>query len=187
MHNMKMIVGLGNPGKEYERTRHNAGFLVIDELCNKLNITLDQKKMNALFTIYRHNGDSIIIMKPQTYMNLSGEAVMAFSNYYNIDPSDIIVVHDDLDLPLGKIRIREKGSCGGQNGMRNIINLLHTSDIKRIRIGISHDRRFDTKDYVLGKISNEDTKIFDEVKKKAVDALIYSFDNSFINVMNRFN
>ncbi|MGN1054050.1 MAG: aminoacyl-tRNA hydrolase, partial [Erysipelotrichaceae bacterium] len=110
-----------------------------------------------------------------------------FKNYYNIDTKDIIVIHDDLDLPLGKIRIREKGSCGGQNGMRNIIDLLHTSEIKRIRVGISHDRQYDTKDYVLGRFDEESMKVFNEVKDKASDALIYSFDNTFINVMNRFN
>ena len=184
---MKLIVGLGNPGKEYERTRHNAGFLVIDELARKLNVSINEKKMNALYTIYRHKGESIILLKPQTYMNLSGEAVLKFKNYYNIDTKDIIVIHDDLDLPLGKIRIREKGSCGGQNGMRNIIDLLHTNEIKRIRVGISHDRQYDTKDYVLGRFDEESMKVFNEVKDKASDALIYSFDNTFINVMNRFN
>ena len=184
---MKLIVGLGNPGKEYEKTRHNAGFLVIDRLLDKLNCQLDKKKCKAEYGIYFHKGEKIIIAKPQTYMNLSGDAVSSLMKFYDIDVKDLIVIHDDLDLPLGKIRLRHQGSSGGQKGMGNIINRLNTSNINRIRIGISHDRDIETVDYVLGKFSKEDSKLLNEVVDKAADALIYSFDHNFDEVMSKYN
>ena len=184
---MKLIVGLGNPGKEYEKTRHNAGFLVVDRLLDKLNCQIDKKKCKAEYAIYFHKGEKIIIAKPQTYMNLSGDAVSSLMKFYDIDVKDLIVIHDDLDLPLGKIRLRHQGSSGGQKGMGNIINRLNTSNINRIRIGISHDRDIETVDYVLGKFSKEDLKLLNEVVDKAADALIYSFDHNFDEVMSKYN
>ena len=184
---MKLIVGLGNPGREYENTRHNAGFLTINKLCEKLNIQLDKSKCKAIYGIYRYNGEKIILAEPQTYMNLSGESVVSLMKFYDIDIKDLIVIHDDLDLPVGKIRIRYQGSCGGQNGMRNIIDLTGTSQINRIRIGISNNKAIDTKDYVLGKFNKEDAKIFNEAIDKAADAIIYSFDHNFEEVMSKFN
>lgn len=184
---MKLIVGLGNPGKEYENTRHNVGFLVIDKLCAKLNLELDKKKFNAIYGIYRFKDEKIIIVKPQTYMNCSGEAVSELMKFYDINIEDIIVVHDDLDLPLGKLRLRTKGSSGGQKGMGNIIGLLGSSEINRIRIGISDDRLMDAKDYVLGKFSKEDREIIDKSFELAADAIIYSFDHVFDEVMSKYN
>lgn len=184
---MKLIVGLGNPGKEYEKTRHNAGFLTVDCLAEKLKVDFDKKKCKSIYGIYRYKDEKIIIAKPQTYMNLSGEAVSSLMKFYDVDVKDLIVIHDDLDLPVGKLRIRYQGSCGGQNGMRNIIDLLGTSQINRMRIGISNDKQMDTKDYVLGKFSKEDLKVFNETVNKAVDALIYSFDHNFEEVMSKFN
>jgi PTH1 family peptidyl-tRNA hydrolase len=184
---MKLIVGLGNPGTEYQKTRHNAGFLVIDRLCEKLGLKLDKNKCKALYGIHRYKGDKIIVAKPQTYMNLSGEAVRSLMKFYDVPLEDLIVVHDDLDLPLGKLRLRSKGSSGGQKGMANIIDLLGSQDIDRIRVGISHDRNIETVDYVLGRFSNEDMKILDETLDKAADALIYSFDHPFDEVMSKFN
>ncbi len=184
---MRMIVGLGNPGREYANTRHNAGFMVIDALCDKLNITLEDKKFNGIYGFYRHNGEKILILKPQTYMNLSGEAVLAFRNYYDIDDEDIIVVHDDLDLPVGKLRLRAQGSSGGQKGMQNIIDLLHNQKLKRIRVGISKNDKIDVKDYVLGKIEKENLDEFKASVDKATEALKCSFDEPFNIVMNRFN
>ena len=184
---MKLIVGLGNPGKQYEKTRHNAGFLVLDKLCEKLNIEFDKKKCKAIYAIYMINGEKVIIAKPQTYMNLSGESVLSLKKFYDIDTKDIIIVHDDLDLPLGKLRLRHSGSSGGQNGMKNIIELLHSQDINRIRVGISNDKQMVTKDYVLGKFSKEDYKTFEIAIDKAADALVYSLDHSFEDVMNKFN
>ena len=184
---MKLIVGLGNPGKEYEKTRHNAGFLLIDRLCEKLGLKLDKNKCKALYGIYRHNGEKIIIAKPQTYMNLSGNAVSSLMHFYGLGPEDLIVVHDDLALPVGKLRLRSQGSSGGQKGMASIINALGTSKIDRIRIGISNNKDIDTKDYVLGRFSKEDEAVLRDVLDKGADALIYAFDHDFDLVMSKFN
>lgn len=184
---MKLIVGLGNPGMEYVKTRHNAGFLLIDRLCEKLDLTLDKSKCKAIYGIYRHKGEKIIIAKPQTYMNLSGQAVTSLMHFYDVVTEDLIVVHDDLDLPLGKLRLRSQGSSGGQKGMGNIIDLLGTSKINRMRIGISNDKQIDTKDYVLGRFSSEDEKVLDEVLERGADALIYAFDHDYDLVMSKFN
>lgn len=185
---MKLIVGLGNPGKKYENTRHNTGFAVIDRTLAKLNVELDKNKFNADYTMINRNGEKIYILKPLTYMNLSGEAVVPFMKYFNIDPEDLVVVHDDLDLPVGKIRLRQSGSCGGQNGMRNIIDLLGDSNIKRIRVGIGKDPLIPVVDYVLGKTKKEDLEVYNQALDKASDALIYWLDHDdFTKVMSNFN
>ncbi len=185
---MRLIVGLGNPGAKFNGTRHNVGFMVMDEILKSLNLQLDKEKFKALYTIMDHKGEKIAFMKPLTYMNLSGEAVGAFCRYYNIDIEDIVVIHDDLDLPVGKVRLRTKGSSGGQNGMGNIINLLGSKDIKRIRVGIANNKNIDTKDYVLGKVNKEDKEAFDQSLLKARDAILFYLDNpDFDLVMNRFN
>lgn len=184
---MKIIVGLGNPGRKYEKTRHNVGFLVMDELLKQLNVSLDKDKFNALYTIYNHQGEKIYLVKPQTYMNNSGEAVLPLMKFYKLNIDDLIVVHDDLDLPVGKIRLRKNGSCGGQNGMRSIIDLLGSKEIKRIRIGIGKDLQIDTIDYVLGKIPLEERKIYKKTISKAAKAIIYAFDNDFDKTMSKFN
>lgn len=185
---MKLIVGLGNPGKKYENTRHNTGFAVIDRTLAKLNVELDKNKFNADYTMTNRNGEKIYILKPLTYMNLSGEAVAPFMKYFGIEPEDLVVVHDDLDLPVGKIRLRQSGSCGGQNGMRNIIDLLGDSNIKRIRVGIGKDPLIPVVDYVLGKTKKEDLEVYNQALDKASDALIYWLDHDdFSKVMSNFN
>lgn len=185
---MKLIVGLGNPGKKYENTRHNTGFAVIDRTLAKLNAELDKNKFNADYTMINRNGEKIYILKPLTYMNLSGEAVAPFMKYFGIEPEDLVVVHDDLDLPVGKIRLRQSGSCGGQNGMRNIIDLLGDSNIKRIRVGIGKDPLIPVVDYVLGKTKKEDLEVYNQALDKASDALIYWLDHDdFSKVMSNFN
>ena len=185
---MKLIVGLGNPGKKYENTRHNTGFAVIDKTLAKLNVELDKNKFNADYTMINRNGEKIYILKPLTYMNLSGEAVAPFMKYFGIEPEDLVVVHDDLDLPVGKIRLRQSGSCGGQNGMRNIIELLGNSNIKRIRVGIGKDPLIPVVDYVLGKTKKEDLEVYNQALDKASDALIYWLDHDdFSKVMSNFN
>lgn len=185
---MKLIVGLGNPGKKYENTRHNTGFAVIDKTLAKLNVELDKNKFNVDYTMINRNGEKIYILKPLTYMNLSGEAVAPFMKYFGIEPEDLVVVHDDLDLPVGKIRLRQSGSCGGQNGMRNIINLLGNSNIKRIRVGIGKDPLIPVVDYVLGKTKKEDLEVYNQALDKASDALIYWLDHDdFSKVMSNFN
>ncbi len=185
---MKLIVGLGNPGKKYENTRHNTGFAVIDRTLAKLNVELDKNKFNADYTMINRNGEKIYILKPLTYMNLSGEAVVPFMKYFGIEPEDLVVIHDDLDLPVGKIRLRQSGSCGGQNGMRNIIDLLGDSNIKRVRVGIGKDPLIPVVDYVLGKTKKEDLEVYNQALDKASDALIYWLDHDdFSKVMSNFN
>ncbi|MFA5994909.1 MAG: aminoacyl-tRNA hydrolase [Patescibacteria group bacterium] len=157
---MKLIVGLGNPGKQYEKTRHNIGFRVLDEICD--NWTL-QKSCQALIC----KNDTIIYAKPQTFMNLSGLAVKKLWQFYKIEIKDILVVYDDKDLPFGKLRFRTKGSSGGHNGMNSIIAELGTSEFPRLRIGIaptdSQTIIHDTADYVLAKFSKEEEKLLPEI------------------------
>ena len=184
---MKLIVGLGNPGKQYQHTRHNAGFEVIDLLIEELKITLSQEKFNALIATHNTSKEKFIIMKPLTFMNNSGEAVLACANYYKINPEDIIIIHDDLDLPNGKVRIRKDGNSGGQKGVQDIINKMGTNQMKRIRIGIGKDQMIPIIDYVLGKVKKEDREEYQKSLIKAKDALIYNFTNSFDRVMNRYN
>ena len=172
---MKLIVGLGNPGKEYEKTRHNAGFMCIDKVATACNLRFDTKKFKAE------------LMKPQTYMNLSGEAVGACVRFYNIPIEDICVLVDDLDLPIGKIRLRMKGSSGGQNGLKNIIAHLGTQEFKRIRIGIGNNKLIDTKDYVLGKISKEDQTLFEDALQRASHAAVDFISKPFERVMGEYN
>ncbi len=184
---MKLIVGLGNPGLKYENTRHNCGFMAIDEVSKELGVSINQQKFKSLIAVFKYKNEQVILMKPQTYMNLSGEAVLQASNYYKIDPKDILVLHDDLDIPVGKIRIRMQGSAGGQKGMANIISLLSTQEIPRIRIGIDKDKNIPTVDYVLGKVKKEDIKAFEESIHKAAKASIAFLDKPIEKVMNEFN
>jgi PTH1 family peptidyl-tRNA hydrolase len=135
---MKLIVGLGNPGKEYEDTRHNLGFVVIDQLAEKLKTELNKKKFNGLY----YQGTEYILLKPQTYMNNSGECILAFMNYFQIPRDNLLVIYDDIALPLGKFRYRQQGSDGGHNGLKNIIKMVGSKLFKRLRIGIGYDRNF---------------------------------------------
>lgn len=184
---MKLIVGLGNPGRDYAKTRHNAGFMTIDEVASKLGTDINTKKFKALIANVKVKGEGVILMKPQTYMNLSGEAVGECARFYNIDPKDVLVLVDDLDLPVGKIRLREKGSSGGQNGLKSIISHLGTQEFKRVRIGIGNDKQMLTADYVLGKIAKSDLSEFDKAKEKAADAAIEFITQPFNDVMNKYN
>lgn len=184
---MKLIVGLGNPGLEYERTRHNAGFMAIDKVAELLQVSFTKKQFQATIATASVKGEKVLLMKPETYMNLSGEAVLAAVQFYKIDSQDILVLHDDLDLPVGKIRIRYQGSSGGQKGLKNIIDLLHTQDIKRIRIGIGKDPIIPIVDYVLGKIPKDQEPLFQESLEKAAQAARASLIMKFQDVMNRYN
>lgn len=183
---MKLIVGLGNPGSKYDRTRHNAGFFVLDILAEKLNLSFkEEKRHQALIATLKKDNDTYLFAKPLTFMNLSGEAVFSIVNYYHINSDDIIVIHDDLDLPVGKLRLRTGGSSGGQKGMGNIITLLKTQNIKRIRVGISNNKQI--KDYVLTKVTSEEWQSYEESCKRAAEAVIMSFDNTYERVMNKYN
>ncbi|MBS6374237.1 MAG: aminoacyl-tRNA hydrolase [Erysipelotrichaceae bacterium] len=184
---MKLIVGLGNPGKQYEKTRHNTGFMVMDELASSLHCPIDQKKFKALIGQTMVQGEKILLMKPQTYMNLSGEAVYEAMKFYQLTADDILVIYDDLDLPVGKLRLREQGSAGGQNGIKNIIAHLHTQDFKRIRVGIGNDKLMLTADYVLGKIPKSDRELHQDAVKRAAQAAEASIIKPFSDVMGLYN
>ncbi len=166
---MKLIVGLGNPGKAYEGTRHNMGFDVIDILLQRWKFVLNKKDFHSEYGKIFIDDEEVILLKPQTFMNLSGMAVLDFTSYFHIDLEDILIVYDDLDLPPGKIRIREKGSSGGQKGMESILLYMHTDEIQRIRIGIGK-ATMNTVDYVLGKPSPEERELIRLAQEKAADA-----------------
>ena len=152
---MKCIVGLGNIGKRFELTRHNIGFEVIDYILERNQFTLDKQKFKGAYTIERLNGDKVLFIEPMTMMNLSGEAVAPLMNYYNVEPEDLIVLYDDLDLEQGQVRLRQKGSAGGHNGMKSIIKMLGTDQFKRIRIGVGRPTKcISVTDYLLQRISN---------------------------------
>ena len=185
---MKLIVGLGNPGKEYVNTRHNTGFIFIDRLAKdyKTKFKLDVKLKCEICDILI-NGEKVTLIKPQTYMNLSGTSVKLVCDYYGIDINDILVIHDDLDLEVGKIRFRAHGSSGGHKGIQNIIDNLGTEEIKRLKIGIDKVESKYTIDYVLGKFSKEELSILDIFLDKISD-MIYDFTSiTFENLMSRYN
>lgn len=184
---MKLIVGLGNPGREYEKTRHNAGFMVMDAIAQELRVDINQNKFKGLYTKTNVGGESVLLLKPQTFMNLSGESVREIMDFFKIDKKDMIVIYDDLDLPVGKIRLRQKGSAGGQNGVKNIIQHLGSQDFNRIRVGIGKDSRIATVDYVLGKVRKEDLQDFEEAIVDAKNAAIHSITHDFDNTMSEFN
>ena len=183
---MKLIVGLGNPGKEYEATRHNCGFRAIDLFADKAGLVIDKDGFKGLYTSFKFEGESIILFKPQTFMNLSGTAVREIANFYKIDINDIVIVYDDMALEPGDIRLRVKGSSGGQKGMQNIIDNLGTDEIQRIRIGIG-EPEYDAVDYVLGKPSKEEKAKIDSALEKAAQAIKEYLVDSFVNAMNKYN
>jgi len=185
---MKLIVGLGNPGLQYENTRHNTGFLAIDKLAEKLNIAVDRKAFSGLIGKTMINGEQIILLKPQTFMNLSGESVQKAASYYHLNyQEDILIIYDDLDLPYGKIRLRPNGSAGGHNGIKSIIANLNTSDFKRIRVGIDKDPNIPVIDYVLGKVPKEQKEDWLNAIAKAAQAANEFPNTSFDKLMNKYN
>ena len=185
---MKLVVFLGNPGKEYDNTRHNIGFMFLDYYIKKKKISVEwTSKFNGLFFDTIINGEKVIFLKPQSYMNLSGTVVNKFVSYYKIDISDILIVCDDLDLSIGNFKLKSKGSSGGHNGLKNIEECLKTQDFKRLKIGISKNHDMDTKDYVLGKLSKEENNVIDKTYEQLVDVLDTYFTCEFSFLMNKYN
>ena len=184
---MKLIVGLGNPGKEYENTRHNIGFMVLDKISTIYKESFNKENFFGKYFMTNINDEKVIFLKPQKYMNLSGEVVRDFVSYYKIDTEDIIIIVDDLDLPTGKIRLRTHGSSGGHNGLKNIFSNLNTECIKRIKVGISNNKQIDTKDYVLGNISKEEKDIMNSSISKVADIVIESLNTDFDKLMSKYN
>ena len=184
---MKLIVGLGNPGLEYNNTRHNVGFMCIDEIARHFNVSLDSNKFKGNYTQFTHNNDKIILLKPLKYMNLSGEVIRDFVNFYKIKIEDILVICDDLDTLVGTYRLRYKGSSGGHNGLKNIEQNLSTNEYKRIKVGISNNKLIDTKDYVLGKFTSDELKLINPIINKMSDIIEDYLKLPFDNLMNKYN
>jgi PTH1 family peptidyl-tRNA hydrolase len=184
---MKLIVGLGNPGKQYAKTRHNVGFMVIDSLLNKLGNPKLKEKFNGLFYECDISGDKVILLKPQSYINLSGEVINRFVNYYNIKVDDIIIINDDMDLDLGRYKLKPSGSSAGHNGLKSVEQNLKTDEYKRLKIGISNDKTIDAKDYVLGKFRKEELDTINEVIEKSAEIIREYVNTSFEDLMNKYN
>lgn len=185
---MKLFVGLGNPGKEYENTRHNMGFISIDKFADILGASFDRSGFKGEYAIVKKPelSETIILLKPMTFMNLSGESVRAIADFYKIDPSDILVVYDDMDTPVGRIRIKPDGSSGGHNGIKNIIEHMGTDKIRRIKVGIGKPLG-DSISFVLGKPSKEDAPLIEEATDNAAKAMRDSLLKSFPDVMGIYN
>ena len=183
-----IIVGLGNPGDKYEKTRHNVGFNVIDLLAKEYSIDVSKLKNKALIGEGRVGTEKVILVKPMTYMNLSGESVVDICNYYNVDLENVIVIYDDIDLDVGKIRIRKKGSGGTHNGMRSIIKCLGSNEFPRVRVGISKPKNGqDLADFVLSRFAKEDEKSLNESFENAVAAIDCAIRQDLDLAMNRYN
>lgn len=184
---MKLIVGLGNPGNEYKNTRHNIGFMALDKIAVYFNTTFNKNKFSGQFAEFIYNDDKIILLKPGKYMNLSGEVIRDFINFYKISIEDILIICDDLDTQVGTFRLRYKGSSGGHNGLKNIELHLGTKNYKRIKIGISNNKLFDTKDYVLGKFSSDDLNLINPILDLSPKIVEDFLNLSFDRLMNKYN
>ncbi|MDR0854673.1 MAG: aminoacyl-tRNA hydrolase [Clostridiales Family XIII bacterium] len=185
---MKVIVGLGNPGRQYENSKHNIGFVTLERLAEKHGIQINKAKHRALVGDGIISGQRVMLVKPQTFMNLSGESVRIIADYYNVETSDISVIYDDVDIPLGTLRIRKSGSAGTHNGMRNIIFQLEDDQFPRFRIGIGADRGpIPLVDYVLGGFGPDDVPAMRDVVDKCVLAIEFSLSEGLEPAMTKFN
>ncbi len=184
---MKLVVGLGNIGKEYEGTRHNVGFMAIDAIAQTNNVTIETEKFGGKYTILHKFDEKILLLKPQRFINLSGEVLKKFVDFYDIALEDIWVIGDDLDLPVGTFRLRYQGGSGGHNGLKNIELHLKSQQYKRMKIGISNNKNIDTKDYVLGKFSSEEKKEIDDIIHLVPQIFDDFLTKSYDNVMNQYN
>jgi PTH1 family peptidyl-tRNA hydrolase len=184
---MKLIVGLGNPGPDYEKTRHNAGWHVVDAFARKFRIAVTKHEKNALTGSGRVGGGGVMVAKPLTFMNLSGDAVRLLVNAYIESLNDVIVVYDDIDLPLGKLRIRPSGSAGTHNGMRSIIGELGSEAFPRLRVGIGVQEQGRLRDYVLDEFTADEQPVIDRAIERAVDALVLFCRGDLKRAMNQFN
>ena len=184
-----IVVGLGNPGPKYDWTRHNVGFLVIDELADRANIPVQRVKYKALTNTTKLGGKSVLLMKPVTYMNLSGEAVGQATRFYKVPPERVLVISDDVSLPQGKLRIRRSGSAGGHNGLKNIIAHLGTDQFPRVKVGVGNKPRPDSDmaAWVLGKFTGPDKEAMEAAVKKAADAVTCLIEQGADKAMAQFN
>ena len=185
---MYLIVGLGNPEEEYSKTRHNMGFNTINKISQQYNIEVKQNKFQALYGSGIIEKEKVILLKPQTYMNLSGNSVKKIVDFYKIEKEKILVIYDDMDIEPGKIKIRKKGSAGGHNGMKSIIQMIGTEEFTRIRVGIGRPvQKGDEINYVIGAISEEDMLKLEEGTEKAQNAIVEILKNGVDSAMNKYN
>jgi peptidyl-tRNA hydrolase, PTH1 family len=186
---MKLVVGLGNPGQQYEHTRHNVGFRVVDRLAAQWGWKWSERRGKAIMAVGMVGTEKVALVKPLTFMNLSGEAVGDLAHWYKVEPEDILVVYDELDLPTGKVRMRARGSAAGHNGMRDIIAKLHTSDFPRLRVGIGHPRHSNMqgRDHVLSKASGDDGILLASGEERAVQAVTMLLAQGLDSTMNIIN
>lgn len=184
---MYVIAGLGNPGKKYETTRHNMGFLVLDEFASRHGVAINRIRHKALVGEMRIGSEKVLLVKPQTYMNLSGESLREVMSYYDVPIENLIVVYDDMDLETGSLRIRKKGSSGSHNGMKSVIYQLQSDLFPRIRVGIGSTGGAHWKDYVTSPVSKEEAKILAETVRNAAQALDCILEQGIDIAMNRFN
>lgn len=184
-----MIVGLGNPGMDYENTRHNAGFICIDYIADKLGVKINKFKHKAYYTTADINGKKVLLVKPQTFMNLSGEAVVGLLNFFKISTENLLVISDDISLDVGKMRIRRKGSDGGQKGLRSIIELTGKDNFPRVKIGIGKKPNpdYDLAKWVLSKFNKDELKALDTIKENVYDAVGLIINNQTDKAMNKYN
>ncbi len=184
---MYIIVGLGNPGRKYENTRHNMGFIAVDLLAEKYGIKIDKIKFKALVGEGRIAGQKVLLVKPQTFMNLSGQSVVEVMNFYKEEIENLIVIYDDIDIPTGSIRLRKKGSAGTHNGMRNIVYLLGEDTFPRIRVGIGSQKKVDLINYVIGGVSKGEKELLEDALTRAADAAACIVEKGIERAMNEYN
>ena len=184
---MKLIVGLGNPGKEYENTRHNIGFMAVDNYVKLHNLGDFKEKFNGLYLKYQLDDEQVILVKPLSFMNLSGDVVRKYVDYFKIDINDILIIHDDLDMPVGKIKLKLGGSSGGHNGIKDISLKLGTEDYRKLKVGIANNKNMDTKDYVLGRFSKEEKVLIDSAITETGKIIDDYFKYPFNDLMSRYN
>lgn len=184
---MYIIAGLGNPGKKYENTRHNMGFIAIDLLAEEFGIKVDKLKFKSLVGEGRIAGQRVLLMKPQTYMNLSGEAIREAVNFYKIDPEELIVIYDDIDIPTGTFRIRKKGSAGTHNGMRSVVYQIQSDQFPRVRVGIGSETKMDLINYVVGGISKSERELLEDSLVKSAKAAACIVEKGIDKAMNEYN
>ncbi|SCK02977.1 Peptidyl-tRNA hydrolase [uncultured Eubacterium sp.] len=184
---MYVIAGLGNPGKKYENTRHNMGFIAIDQLAEKHNIKVDKLKFKALVGEGRIAGQKVLLVKPQTYMNLSGESIREVMNFYKLEPENLIVIYDDIDIEAGTLRIRKFGSAGTHNGMKSVVYQLQSDRFPRIRLGIGSQKKGDLVNFVIGGFSKEEVPVLEEAVQHAVLAAECIIEDGIDKAMNQYN
>ena len=185
---MYLIVGLGNPEPEYSKTRHNMGFDVINKLSEKYNIDIKKEKFDGIYGNGTIENQKVILLKPQTYMNLSGESIIQYANFYKVDPEEILIIYDDIDIETGTIKIRKKGGAGTHNGMKSVVNELNTVDFPRIRVGTGSKEKVNNLiDYVISKVSEEEYERLEEGIEKTVEAVIEILKIGIDNAMNKLN